>query len=392
MEQSGAISNATSTFSKFVRGKGFQDEIFYKTVINRKGQTLDKLLRAISKDYSIFRGFAIHFNYNLNYQIIEMNHVEFETTRLALPDKEDRQIKRIALHPDWAKQDPDNKFDTKDIDFIHVFNPANVADEIIAAGGIENYKGQILWYSADGFGKYPQASFGPELESAQTDIEIKMFMFNGITTNFMASHLLITGKCETDKERTDFKENLGGFQGSRNPLKLLWVEKEDENEPIELIPVEIKDQDKMFKETEHSVNERIRKLYMIPPVLLEAKPGALGLSDETRDAVEFYNEWTGDDRMVMTETFSEICKYHSNQSLNPTGNYEIIPLGAEDLEGEDAGTKEAQNNLRGSVGGVTGIVSLLTGVGKGEISKQAAKITLMKLYGYTEEEANQTLA
>jgi hypothetical protein len=325
LEQSGRTLNAVRTYAKFIKGGGFAEPTFYKLKVNGKGLTMDKVLRKVTEDYSTFNGFALHFNYNLNFDISEINIVDFETTRLAIPNMKG-EITHIAIHPDWARQDPDNKFSATDIEYINVFNPANVAEEIEAVGGIENYKGQIYWYSVDGM-NYPHATFDAEVETAQTDIEIKMFNFQNITTNFMASHLLITGEAESDEEREDFVENLKGFQGARDASKVLWVEKKSEDEVVDLKKFEIQNNDRMFEHTQASVNERLRKLYNIPPVLLgDLVSGKLGTASEIQDAVNFYNGWTIDERIEMEEVFKYIFEFYWNKQINPTQNFSIIPI------------------------------------------------------------------
>ena len=64
----GASSNAKSCvgrYAKFIRGAGFKDSLFYKSIVNMKGQTCDTLLRLCSDDLAKFGGFALHINYNL---------------------------------------------------------------------------------------------------------------------------------------------------------------------------------------------------------------------------------------------------------------------------------------------------------------------------------------
>ena len=69
-------------YSKFINGQGFNDANLWKQIVNRKRQTMDFILRMISEDYAIFGGFCLHFNYNMLYQICEINYVPFEDVRL----------------------------------------------------------------------------------------------------------------------------------------------------------------------------------------------------------------------------------------------------------------------------------------------------------------------
>lgn len=53
---------------------------------------------------------------------------------------------------------------------------------------------------------------------------------------------------------------------------------------------------------------------------------------------------------------------------------------------------EAQANLRGSVGGATGVVGILTALSQGFVSEEAAKATFMELYGFTEKVATDLVS
>lgn len=50
--------------------------------------------------------------------------------------------------------------------------------------------------------------------------------------------------------------------------------------------------------------------------------------------------------------------------------------------------KGAQTELRGSVGGIEGIIKILTGISEGTISKESGKLLLVGLYGMDEDKAN----
>ena len=69
---SGTAKACIKAYRKFIEGKGFKDLIFYKTPINSKGLTLDKLLRKTAGDFANYSGFAMHVNYNGMLQISDM--------------------------------------------------------------------------------------------------------------------------------------------------------------------------------------------------------------------------------------------------------------------------------------------------------------------------------
>jgi hypothetical protein len=74
-------------------------------------------------------------------------------------------VAHVLLHPDWEQKKTRNgkrlMVNEKTIERINVFNPDPdiVLEQIENAGGIDSYKGQILWQSLDGKFIYPTASY-----------------------------------------------------------------------------------------------------------------------------------------------------------------------------------------------------------------------------------------
>lgn len=330
VSNSGIASSCVNTYAKHIRGNGFKDLTFYKAVVNRKGQTLDKILRGVSQDLALHRGCALHFNYNALFQISEINYVPFENCRISEPDDWD-YIGKIALYRDWGRLD-NRTIRKNDIHWINTFNPdpTVVAAQVEAAGGFEFYRGQVLWYSADG-DQYPLASCDPVIEDVLTDIEIKEFKYRNTTSNFLATHIVEFPKeFESQKERDDMKDAFARFQGGKNAGKILFFENPNKainpQAKIDITPVVIQDVDKIFEWTKGDTRDSIIENYMIPKELLGIQmPGRLGTADEISDAMVRYNETTKDERNVIVELFQQFIP-HFTRDLNPTKNYDIEPL------------------------------------------------------------------
>jgi len=87
--------------AKFIGGTGFEQADLGKTVINPKGLTLAKLLKAVAADKALFTGFGIHVNYNAAYKVVSANYVKFEDIRMGDTDSPETADK-YALYSDWA--------------------------------------------------------------------------------------------------------------------------------------------------------------------------------------------------------------------------------------------------------------------------------------------------
>ena len=139
---SATASECSDHFADFNEGNGFREVAFSKYVVNRKGDTLDDVHMLLCKDMSELNGIAIHVNYNVFCEIVEMQHVPFENCRLTEED-ENGYVAKIAVHPDWSgkktRKGKALQVKKENIDYIDVFNPQKdvILAQIEAAGGIE---------------------------------------------------------------------------------------------------------------------------------------------------------------------------------------------------------------------------------------------------------------
>lgn len=325
LSSSGYASACVNLFAKFIEGRGFEDEQYYKAVLNRYGLTTDKLYRAAVKDYSKHYGVAIHINYNELGMMAEANILPFEHCRLAVMDDKG-YVGKIAVYDDWGRYNK-KRINTKDIDFIDVFNPdpAVVLEQIEYAEGINNYKGQVYWFSTNGEG-YPLAPCDPVVEDIETDSQIKIYKFTNITTRFMASHMMVTkGKYEDGSTtRDDNARVLEEFQGAENNAKIFHVEVENEEQVPIITPFVNENVDRLFEYHETSGHDNIRKNYGCPPVLIgDLTAGKMATSGEIKDATNYYNYVNDSHRRTMSEIFKHVFE---PWGINTSGNWNILPL------------------------------------------------------------------
>lgn len=322
MDDSGRATLCLNAYSRFLQGKGFVNETLNDIIINRKRNTLWSLYREVIKNYAKFKGFAIHINYNAAYEIVELQSIPFEYTRLTTPD-DTEYVGKIAVYDDWAREKSlrtISRIMRMDINTIHIFNPLPevIQAQVDIAEGWDKYKGQIFWYSEEGPSKYPLCSLDSVLEDCVTDGQIKTFKYNNVTTNFLASHLLITkGKQEgeggTDQEPKEFEKTIVQFQGAENANKIMHVEINYDEDIPELKEFKHVNDDKLFEYTEKSIHENIRKELLIPPVIVgDLIAGKLGTSEEIYDAYALYNALTFKERDELSKLFSNFLQLWHN--------------------------------------------------------------------------------
>lgn len=444
LNSSGTGTLCTNIMGKFINGEGFVSELLAKTIVNSKKLTSNKLLKKVSKSISRHNGFPIHVNYNALFEKKSFDLIPFEHVRLTIEEDKDHPS-MLAVYDDWQKNKK-SKIEEKEIDYINFYNPDPVViqEEVDKVGGWENYKGQILYWTTEG-SEYVLAPSDSVLEDVQTDSHAKIFKNRNITTNFLASHIIETSEFESEELKEAFIESLVEFQGSDDALKLLLLEKKagDGETGFKLEKIDIQDVEKLYEFTEGSVRDNIIRNYLIPPVLLLAVPGKLGSSSEIREATAFYNGVTNEDRQSVSEVFEELFKNSvftvgddfEIQELQPKiveaketneGKKEVIALlsnvalsetqkktilevvygysseesmrliptlisaeGGEEAVDEEA---KARASLKGSVGGVNGILSVQAAVSSGVTEPDAGAAILELIFGLTPEQAKRMLA
>jgi len=327
--------------AKFIAGNGFEDKDLGRQVINPKGLTIAKLLKAIATDKALFTGFGIHVNYNANYQISSVNYVKFEDIRMGDTDSPDTADK-FALYNDWGRKTWKNIMRNKII-FLDKYNPdpKAIQRQVDTAGGWEKYKGQLYYFNPE-IDDYPLIEADSVWEDFETEAGIKIFNNREVTTGFLPSTMLFmqSRREEADNSRPDegeqtfinqpsqLEKDLGEFQGTKSAQKIIVIEYEDESQKPEFKPYTIQNNDKLFETTERSVEARIIKGFSVPKELINAeKSSGLSNGSEKKEAIREFNDNTAADRSEIADVFAEIFdKFYVD--VNPSGNWNIIPIPA----------------------------------------------------------------
>lgn len=319
---SGTTTSCVNIYGKFIRGKGFEDKNFYKTIIDKEGCTVDQLLRHVSQDKALYNGFAIHVMYNLFGNIVSATPINFEYCRLG----DQAKIGKIAVYDDWDRQIRP-KIEYGQIEWYDRFdlNKNAVLNQIEAAGGIENYKGQILWKTPNK--KYPMAPYDSIIEDVIVDAGVKIFRLKGVTSSFLASVMVeYPYEPESDDEKLEVKGTWEEFQGVDRAGKAIIVFNPNmDKASVTVKTLDLQNNDKMFELTNKTCKQSIRGSFSQPPSLFGENEGAVFSSVQIKDGYDFYNSFTEDERIMIEEVFRTIFSAWETQ-INVSGNYSIIPL------------------------------------------------------------------
>ena len=329
-------------FADFIEGNGFRDVPFSESVVNRKGDTADDIHALVCRDVAYYNGLALHVNYNIYGDIVELHHVPFENCRLVESD-DNGYVGKIAIHPDWSGQKTRGgkviKVAKENIDYIDVFNPDKrvVAAQIEAAGGIEYYKGQVLWVSLSGKDIYPTGKGDRVVTEMSTEEGLANVKYRNVRNNFLPAAMIFTKKGtnitfdqdgnEIDSRDDDdsFSDSLLQLQGDTNCGKLMEVTLETDEDKPEVVSLNSQNYDKEFTVTDISVTERIYSAFGQEPWYC-IRIGKVGFSgDILEDAFEYYNSIVSKQQRLIERTFARVFR-HFYEAVNTSNDFSVEPL------------------------------------------------------------------
>lgn len=324
----------------FLVGNGFEDEVFSAMNANMYGDTMDDILQYVAKDLACYNGFAIHANYNVMGELISISHIPFEHTRLTELD-EIGGISKIAVFPDWEGI---RKFGGKrlrptpeTVDYLDIFNPEPevVMAQIEYAGGIDNYKGQILWVSSAGRNVYPLAKFDSVFGYLGAENELSTLTLRTIRDGVFSTGILAVRKGNTEDPINDIADKLDELVGAENAMSIIVTQFEQEQDIPKLIPLESENYAEKFKTTSEEATIRIYRCFG-QEMFYRINVGSVGFSNDIMsEAFRLYNSLTSNDRRIIERAFDLIVSnWVENISENKTAIKPLEYTRSEDIQGQ----------------------------------------------------------
>ncbi len=183
---------------------------------NAHGDTLDVILRKISADLSKFNGYGLVVQYNALREVIAVYHIPFEYIRISSNEDyaNDTRIRSFKVFNNWERGGDIEK-DANTGVVYNAFNPDNVADEIEAAGGIEQYKGQLLYVKNVAYRGYPYSPFHAVQAEMYTEMGTakvaQQLLSKGFHDNKIVEHSKFSGdEAHMNEEFGDAIETMAG--------------------------------------------------------------------------------------------------------------------------------------------------------------------------------------
>jgi len=225
----------------------------------------------------------------------------------------------------------------------------------------------------------------------ELDYEISKFHLNQVKQGFAPSFILnfatgIPSVEEMDDFYKDFKRN---YSSAENAGKIIITYSEGSEQKPELTPIQLNDSDERFIMLQDMVEKNIVMGHEIPPQLVILTPGKLGSTNERQELLQEFQSYYISPRQNQIE---EVL----NDTLRPLNFTNDIVLNDYNYEKsnqiEDLSVQEnAQAQLKGSVGGVQGILSIQQSVSQGFTTIDSGSAILELIYGIEPSTARRML-
>jgi hypothetical protein len=266
-----------------------------------------------------------------------------------------------------------------------------------------NYPGQVFYVSPleD---QYPLATFDSVLDQGQTQEEIGIFRLSSIQNGLNATSIFsYPGKFETKKKEIDFRSELNEFIGGKGPG--VMVVEDDGNTPRKaqdlITHLTLPNNDKIHEFISRDDKNAIMEAFAMPKGILGVLPeSGMFNQQQLEEEYNYYNSITRDYRADISEALKKIFANWHQPVMSEFKIKELQYTRPEESVKEDSSGKtkslppeqlQAQAQLKGSVGGVQGILSLQASVAQGITGVDAGVAILIEIYGFREDVARRML-
>jgi hypothetical protein len=370
-------------------GKGFEENpALVDFFANSEGKSeLNEIVYKLGWDLYLYGGYSMSVTWSRDKtKISRISYMPFSKVRIAKEDEENEgMIKAIEdgktffmYSGDW-KQYRKEKYKPE---YIQSFDGTYYKEDT-----------ELIYYSEyrAGVDYYTHPSYISTIDWIELDREIANFHLSSVHNGFTPSMIIsFNGGIPEKEKRIEVKKNLEKqYQGTDNASNVFVTFSDGGDSKPEFIPINLNASDDRFIQLEQQIQQNIIVGHGASPIVAGVSvAGKLGSSDEIEEAENaFYNSVIEPRQKAIEKTFNSILVTNGEteevklDSLRSIFEEEVVDSEVVDVEAE------SKANLRGSVGGVTGILSIAAQVTEGTISKLGAIAILETIFGISKENA-----
>jgi hypothetical protein len=437
------------TFSQYLYGNGFMSESLASAKVNST-LTFDGLLRSITSPFTKFSGFAFNVKYNAEFKIRLIYPMPFESLRLGIPDEEGN-ISHLVYNPYFGTAEYDKKYNQ----VFDTFNPDPriVQDQVLRDG--KGYKGQIFWFGLESeYNRFYPLPYwysdnhgkGGGKDAMENEYLLSRLLNKELDHGFLQNVLMkVVGdpdepiKISADSASREVYRTAGellseqinskfaGVDGDN--MMILWSAMKEQFPEIQAFPSNFNYE--KLKDVADKIKQDIASSLQIPLILAGIQTSGSLSKDDIESAVQLMYSNVRFYQSILEDTFRTILTYWHDMTLagestdiqnynpfpesksvdpiiwaemsktdranwiNENTEYTVTTSSTTDSsatnESENPEQAAAQAQLRGSVGGVQGILQIADNFKKGIINDVAAITILQEIFGFDEAIARNIL-
>lgn len=404
-EIEGIISNSPTAkrsvrlWGKYVAGRGFVNPDNDVLVNVRKNYKLSNIASLAAEEAAEQGGVFFHIGYGFNdAHVLTQKSIDLlDYSKCRLSKQDDDKNEGFVIYKDWAKKvSYSDKSNTQKK--YYPYNPdkavilSQIKKDYADAKGDPNddlatmltyYSGQVYYWNLTPKFRYATAPIDPVYNDADSEARIQVYNNRGIRTGFLGKVAVLTQGLddETAKVINNDLENWLGEEGGDGMWRL-DVEKADNlDNVLKIIQLKAQIDPKLFGELKTEIRSAIIGSFGIPEGMILVSDSMFGTQSDTYDGFKlFFSEYTEPERKKLQQT------------LNFLGfPCEIEPIIKKADADENDKTLDAQAELRGSVGGVTALVTIVQNVASGILDLEAAVNIVIEIYGIEESIARKMI-
>ena len=268
---------------------------------------------------------------------------------------------------------------------------------------IKTYSPGLFYFSV--------VDYAPALQWAETEEEVANYHINNIQNGFAPSMLINfnNGIADPEIQKDIVRKSNIKLKGSSNTGTAIFSFNDNKESAATIDPVTLSDASEQYQFVSTEAKQQILTGHRIPSPLLLGIPTGSGFSsssDELKTAFTLLEHQEAQYfREILIDAFNQILAFNNIsldlefESLNPFED-KIVEIADKTAgEGEQISTTpaasekelEAQAGLRGSVGGVQGILGIQASVAAGTTDIESAINMLVEIYGFSREVAVKLL-
>lgn len=329
ISESSTGSSCLRRYARFIEGAGLTDEAFAASRVNSE-ETADEMLASVAADLAKFGGIALHVHYDLFGRVRSVEHIPFEMVRLGEEDSRGH-VAEVVVHPDWSghaqRGGKSIRVVPSECVRIPVFDPSAVPAQIEEAGGINSYRGQVLYVTEAGRNRYSKTRYDDVITELSTEAGMANVGYRNARNNFLPTGMLITrsGQMAPEDSGEDFANALADYQGDENACSMFDVNVDIEEEKPEFVPFPVQNFDKAFTETERRVVEHIYAAFEQESFYCQ-RIGKIGFGgDVIADTNRYYSDITDKERRLIERAFRDVFSLF-REPICPSGDFSIRPI------------------------------------------------------------------